>query len=411
MALMGDGYKRIDGSRSNTALIKSGHMAPAEEWILDPRFLTEAKLQPIFKDGSLFTYIYGGPGMQDVTIPKGRMVGVSTPKKDFVTKKYKTVLTLPGMALHQNTIGMVPYNITKDLLQQDKLGGNQPSVITLDYVILPYIPSVQPTMPADASYEAGVEAIYQEEYALSVQNKMPWGAVLGKLEVGDYVKATPSGRLTKWIKGTDDFSEVVGQALACDLNAEEWGWMKWMLWDESALSEDDKYINRSGASNLPSDNGYPYDPAFSEGNTVFQDIQGNNLTDPMGIEGLHDGSGNFIGYGRNDTQYEDMELGEIPDGAAADTLLQVQAVDYAGGKLTNLRAPGDTDNKFVFKVGGTEVEPTAINYKKGIITIKITAGMNAGDKITGSYKALHFGTSSYLDFKGVAGAFFILLKK
>ena len=34
-----EGYKRIDGSRSNTALVKSGHMSPAEEWLLDPRFL------------------------------------------------------------------------------------------------------------------------------------------------------------------------------------------------------------------------------------------------------------------------------------------------------------------------------------------------------------------------------------
>lgn len=410
MALMDNGYKRIDGSRSNTALVKSGHASPAEEWMLDRRFTSIAKLKTIWKDGSLFTYLYGGPGMQEVTIPKGRVVGVSTPQKDFVTKKYKTVLTLPGLALNCNTIGMVPYNITKDWLQEDRLGGNKPSVITMEYVILPYIPSMEPEVPAGDTLEARVEAIYQEEYKLSVQNKMPWGAILGKLEVGDYVKATPSGRLTKWIKGTDDFSEVVGQALACDLNAEEWGWMKWMLWDESALSQDDKYINRSGASNLPSDNGYPYDPAFSEGNTVFQDIQGKALTDPTGIEGLHDGSGNFIGYGRNDTQYTDMEIGEIPDGTAADVLIQLQAVDFAGGKLTNLRAPGDSDNFFSVKVGDTEITPEAVNWKKGIITIKTTAGM-AGKKVTANYKALHFGTSSYLDFKGVAGAFFILLKK
>ena len=409
---MQEGYKRIDGSRSNTALIKSGHASPAEEWMLDPRFLTDAKLKSVWKEGSLFTYIYGGPGMTDVTIPKGRMVGVSTPKKDFVSKKFKTVLTLPGMALNHNTIGMVPYNITKDWLQQDRFGGNQPSVITQDYVIMPYIPSVQPTAAVDTTYEAGVNAIYTEEYALSVQNKMPWGAILGKLEVGDYVKATPSGRLTKWIKGTDDFSEVVGQALACDLNAEEWGWLKWMLWDESVLSQDDKYINRSGVSNLPSDNGYPYDAAYSEGNTIFQDVQRKDLVDPTGIEGLHDGSGNFIGYGRNDTQYSEMELGVVPDGLTEKTLIQLQAVDYAGGKLTNLRAPGDADNKFVFKVNGVEVEAKSIDFKRGLITLEIDpATMNAGEKITGDYKALHFGTSSYLDFKGVVGAFFILLKK
>jgi hypothetical protein len=69
-----------------------------------------------------------------------------------------------------------------------------------DYVILPYIPSVSPTTPTDSTYAAGVAAIVAEEKALSVDNKMPWGAILGTLEVGDYVKATASGRLTKWLK-------------------------------------------------------------------------------------------------------------------------------------------------------------------------------------------------------------------
>lgn len=408
MALF-EGYKRIDGSRSNTALVKSGHMSPAEEWLLDPRFLSDKALSAVFKDGSLFTYMYGGPGMEDVTIPKGRMVGVSTPVKDFVSKKFKTVMTLPGMALNHNTIGMVPYNIAKDLLQEDRFGGNQPSVITLDYVILPYIPSVSPTEPSAATYAAGVEAIIKEEKALSVDNKMPWGAVLGKLEVGDYVKATPSGRLTKWIKGTDGAEMIVGQALACDLNAEPWGWTKWMLWDESTLSEQDYYINQSGTSNLPSDNGYPYDPTYSEGNTIFQDVQSKNLTNPTGIAGLHDGSGNFWGYGKNDTQYTAMELGIAPE-VTGDTLMAFQAVDYAGGKLTNLRAPGDLDAPFEIKVNDVSVTPTSIDYKNGLFYITIKSTMK-DQKVTATYKALHFGTSSYLDFKGVAGAFNILLKK
>lgn len=409
MALF-EGYKRIDGSRSNTALIKSGHMSPAEEWILDPRFRTDRNLSAVFKDGTLFTYQYGGPGMEEITIPKGRMVGVSTPKKDFVSGKFKTVITLPGMALNHNTIGMAPYNYAKDLLQDDKFGGNQPGIITMDYVIMPYIPSVEPTPAADTTYEAGVTAIVAEEQALTVANKMPWGCVLGKLEVGDYVKSTASGRLTKWIKGTDDPTEIVGQALACDLNAEPWGWLKWMLWDESAITEDDKFINRSGVSNLPTDYGYPYDPEYSEGNNVFQDVHGVGLTDPTGIAGLHDGSGNFIGYGKNDTQYKDIEIGETPETISGDTLMVFQCKDFAGGDLTNLRAPGDADNQFEFKVGDQVVTPESINYKKGQVTLKLTTEM-ANKKVTGSYKAYHFGTSSYLDFKGVAGAFNILLKK
>jgi hypothetical protein len=408
---MFEGYKRIDGSRSNTALIKSGHASPAEEWLLDPRFLSDTKLTSVFKDGALFTYQYGGPGMDEVTIPKGRMVGVSTPVKDFVTKKFKTVITLPGMALNHNTIGMAPYNYAKDLLQQDRFGGNQPGIITQDYVIMPYIPSVSPTTPVDTTYAAGVDALIAEEQALTVNNKMPWGCILGKLEVGDYVKSTCSGRLTKWVKGTDGAEEIVGQALGCDLNAEPWGWLKWMLWDESALAQDDKYINRSGVSNLPTDNGYPYDPQYSLGNTVFQDVHSQALTDPTGIAGLQDGSGNFIGYGKNDTQYVDMELAELPGTITDGTLMVVNAKDYAGGNLTHLK------EGVVVKVGAdaaTAVQVAAtdytINYKTGAITLTLKAAM-AGQKVFADYQAFHFGTSSYLDFKGVAGAFFILLKK
>jgi hypothetical protein len=408
---MFEGYKRIDGSRSNTALIKSGHASPAEEWLLDPRFLSDTKLTSVFKDGALFTYQYGGPGMDEVTIPKGRMVGVSTPVKDFVTKKFKTVITLPGMALNHNTIGMAPYNYAKDLLQQDRFGGNQPGIITQDYIIMPYIPSVSPTTPTDTTYAAGVDALLAEELALTVNNKMPWGCILGKLEVGDYVKSTCSGRLTKWVKGTDGAEDIVGQALGCDLNAEPWGWLKWMLWDESALAQDDKYINRSGVSNLPTDAGYPYDASYSLGNTVFQDVHSQALTDPTGIAGLQDGSGNFIGYGKNDTQYENMELAELPGTITDGTLMVINAKDYAGGNLTHLK------EGVVVKVGAdaaTAVQVAAtdytVNYKTGAITLTLKAAM-AGKKIFADYQAFHFGTSSYLDFKGVAGAFFILLKK
>ena len=47
------GYENQQGSRSHTALVRSGHMSPAEKWILDPQFL-DKKMSSIFKDGVLF---------------------------------------------------------------------------------------------------------------------------------------------------------------------------------------------------------------------------------------------------------------------------------------------------------------------------------------------------------------------
>ena len=321
------GYENQQGSRSHTALVRSGHMSPAEKWILDPKFL-DAEMNSVFKDGVLFNYQYGGPGMDEVVIPKGRVVGVGASVKDYVSKKFLASITLPGLTPNGNTIGMAPYNFTKDWFQMDRFGGNQPSVITLDYVELPYMPG----FTAETTYN--VSSVLKEEQAISVDNRMPWGAVIGECQNGDYLMATPSGRLTKW--DGQDFSKVVGQVLASDLNAEPTGWLKWMLWEEQYKKEDDMFINRSGASNLPSDEGYPFDSTYAEGNTIFQNYQSRLVNNPTGIIGLHDGSGNYDGFGKNDTEYKDMEIGVVPD-AVGEVTMQFQAKDFAGGKLTNLR--------------------------------------------------------------------------
>ena len=387
------GYENQQGSRSHTALVRSGHMSPAEKWILDPTFL-DKKMSSIFKDGVLFNYQYGGPGMDEVVIPKGRVVGVGASVKDFVSKKFLASITLPGLALNANTIGMAPYNFTKDWFQLDRFGGNQPSIITLDYVELPYMPGFTP----ETSYDA--TGVLKEEQAISVDNRMPWGAVIGECQNGDYLKATPSGRLTKWKSGIDKPEDIVGQVLASDLNAEPTGWLKWMLWEEQYKYDDDKFINRSGVSNLPSDEGYPFDPAYAEGNTIFQNYQSNLINNPTGIIGLHDGSGNYDGFGKNDTEYKDIELGTKE---AAKPFLGAFK-DFAGGILKNIQ------QGVVVKVAGSEVpaDKVTIDYRQGLITI---AADVAEGKVTATYKAMHYGTPSWADFKGVQGAMYVLLKK
>ena len=392
------GYENQQGSRSHTALVRSGHMSPAEKWILDPTFL-DKKMSGIFKDGVLFNYQYGGPGMDEVVIPKGRVVGVGASVKDYVSKKFLASITLPGMALNGNTVGMAPYNFTKDWFQMDRFGGNQPSIITLDYVQLPYMPG----FTAESTYD--YTGVLKEEQTLSVDNRMPWGAVIGECQNGDYLMATPSGRLTKW--DGKDYSKVVGQVLASDLNAEPTGWLKWMLWEEQYKYDDNAFINRSGASNMPSDEGYPFDPTYAEGNTIFQNYQSKILNNPTGIIGLHDGSGNYDGFGKNDTEYTNIEIGTIDAGTLAGTVIQFQAKDFAGGKLTNLQ-----QGVQVF-VDGTEVaaEKVNVNYQKGLISVTVDEAPGADATVTATYKAMHYGTPSWADFKGVQGAMYVLLKK
>jgi len=63
-----EGFNRVEGSRSNTHLVKSGHASPAEEWLLDPSF-QDQDMSGVFRNGVLMNYEYGGAGMTDVVIP------------------------------------------------------------------------------------------------------------------------------------------------------------------------------------------------------------------------------------------------------------------------------------------------------------------------------------------------------
>lgn len=399
MALM-NGYKLQEGSRSNTALVKSGHASPAEKWILDPTF-GQKEMSGIYRDGVLLTYIYGGPGTEDVTIPKGRVVGVGKNVHDFVSGNRYTCMTLPGMTLNKNVIGMVPYNITKDWLQFDRLGGNQPSILTMEYVELPILKGFEP----EKAYT--MQGVIAEEQAISIGNRMPWGAVIGDIANGDYVKASPSGRLCKWDSTKDSPMDVVGQVLATDMNFEREGWLKWLLEEAQYKKEDDTVMNRSGASNMPSDDGYPFDPTYPEGDTIWNQYQSQFIDNPTGMIGIHDGRGNYSGYGRNDTEYKDMEIGVIPAGTKAGTQVQLQAVDYAGGKIQNIQ------EGVIVNVGGTQVaaDKLSISYKKAIITITLAEDVTSETTVTATYKALHYGTPAWMDFKGVVGAASVLLMK
>ena len=398
MALF-EGYKTMNGTRSNTHLVKSGHMSPAEDWLLDPTF-NDNDMSSVFNNGVLMKYEYGGPGVEDVVIPKGRVVGVGKQIKDRQAKVYKSTLTLPGLAHNNNTIGMAPYNFTKNYFQSaDRFGGNQLSVITMDYVALPWIPDVK------ASTDYNKTGLLKEEQDLSINLKMPWGAVIGECQPGDYVKATPSGRLVKWNKG-DGFETIVGQVLAGDFNQEPWGWMKWMLWEEAVRAEDDVFVNRSGASNLPGDYGYPFDPGYGAGNTTFEQYQSRNVSNPTGIPGLHDGSGAITGYGRNDTEYKNIELVELPGSIEDDTIMMIQAKNYAGLELKNL------SEVIEVKIDETPLNADryTVDYLKGIITVTLKSA-DSNKKVKATYKAKHYGTPSYADFKGVQGTLFVLLKK
>jgi len=397
---MFEGRNKNVGSRSNTHLVLSGHASPAQKYLLDRNFLADS-MKTVTPGGVLFEYAYGGARQTEVTIPKGRFVSAGKSVEDLTTGKFYPVLTLPGMVNAKHGIGMVPYNITRDYLQDDKFGGNQPSIITQEYVELPYMPGVT------ASSDYSIVGVVDEESRISKNLKMPWGAVIGMdVKINDYVKTTPSGRLTKWVPATDGFHEIVGQVIGEDLNQTPFGWLEWALRDEATVGGGSTFGNNVGASNTLGGS-YPYDAEVKEFPQIDEGVLGNSLTNPTGLSGIHDGSGNFPGYGKNDTVYADMKLGSVPSGVVDNTIMAFQAKDYAGGKMINVIA-GTVE----VKIDGLAIAPERfnVNEEEGIINITLTAA-NSSKEVTATYQAKHYGSHGSLDFKGVVGSLKVLLQK
>lgn len=411
MALMENNAKRRDGERNAAmTLVKSGKTSPAEKWILSPKFEKTEVLKPIFTDGVLFNHKWGGPRGDEVVIPMGRLVGVDMPIKDFQMNTYVTTMVLPGMVDNKNWIGVVPYNITKNHWQENQFGGNQPAVITNKLLTLPYIPS------AKAAATMDMAGVAKEEQEISVDMKMPWGAVINPhgsddtlaVKPGDYVKATASGRFTKWNPDTDKEIDIVGQVYGMDLNQNQTGFLQWVLWGDQELLDDAPYNGQNG---IPGEDGWGYNPEYRKGNLAGKGYltEYTSTNEATGIPGLHDGSGAYPGLGIQDTEFKDILVDSEVDVADGETIV-LNVKDIQGAKVKDL-IPGSV----TIKADGVILDGTTasveIDNKKG--KLKIT-GVGAGltnAVITASYQMEKIGVPTFLDFKGVVGSLSILLLK
>ena len=86
--------------------------------------------------------------------------------------------------------------------------------------------------------------------------------------------------------------------------------------------------------------------------------------------------------------------------------MMIQAKNYAGLELKNL------SEVIEVKIDETPLDANryTVDYLKGIITVTLKSA-DSNKKVKATYKAKHYGTPSYADFKGVQGTLFVLLKK
>lgn len=362
MALF-EGNRRKPGTRSNTKLIVSGGDSPAEHWKVK---------QDLPK---LFDYPYGGTGQTDIIISKGMFVAIDPEKplvREYTNNRYLTQITLADGA--NSVIGMTPYNLAREV--DDRFTGNQPSIITKEYVELPYFPSAD-----DAA------------------NNL-WGNCSGAIKPGDLVKVSKNpllkGRVEKWNEG-DPFSQICGQVLAKEPSGSDYDFLEWVMWDERYKYEEDAYVNKSGYS-APGMDGYPFDPEEYNKNSFARDAEGflsEYTTTATGITGLTDGSN-----ARN-TQLV-RNLGMIAAGTTKDTVVSFYIQkELIRGEVTL------TVNSVTVKEGDPNL---TIDYKKGFVKYKVPANVVSDHVVTATYKAYQYGTPSHMDFAGVDGVVRILLR-
>lgn len=346
-------FSRVPDSRSNTKLVVSGHASPAETWIVDPEL-------PV-----LFTYPYGGPGQTDVVIAKGMAVAIKGFGVDSRTRKQTVVLTIADGT--NPVIGIAPYNFCQRV--DDRFTGNDPAIITQDYIELPYIPD-----PNDAAL-------------------VKWGAVYGDVQPGDFVKpgtGANKGKLTKWNPATDSVTQIVGQVLGADLNQEPFGWLRWVMWDETARQED---LNPTLPA--PGPEGYPYDPSYKDG-VIGTSYWTKYTAEGKGIPGLTDGS-------QMSAKVFSKTL-TIPAGTTAGTkiLLDLGYKNIVKGSVAVLD-------------GATAVDTSTytVDLKSGLLTFTVPAayaGAGTDKTLTVNFRAYFYGVLPGWDYTGSVGAYRILLK-
>ncbi len=365
MAIFESTARRKPGTRSNTKLRVSGGLSPAGQWVTDQNL-------PI-----LFHYDYGGPGQKEVVVSKGMVVGVQPNYRGYDDHLgyHKNALTIATDVIRP--FGMAPFNYTKH--HQDFLDGNQPAVITRDYVELPWI--------AKADDAAAIK----------------WGAIYGDLKPNDLVTWSRSsdnfGKLIKWEEGTHSTADIIGQVGEIETDQEPFGWLKWAMWDETARYQDQDGPQSKGEFVPPDVDGFPYDPEYARlgknGENGYFSQNYTTINDATGVPGILDG--------REKAQTVQSRQFAIAAGTTAGTNVQ-----FALG-LRNI-----VEGTVKVFVGGSSVpvdsSALAIDYTNGLVTYTNESDRTGATNVEVQFRANFFGTPAGWDHKGAVGAARILLK-
>ena len=185
--------------RTHTQLVISEGNAPAEKYI--PSAATNASAK--------FTYEFGPQGNQEVVIPKGKAVAISGMEWDYETEHMVPAIKIAN-GLTDIAIGVNHHNVYKRT--RDRFGGNQPTIITREYIELPLFGS--------------------QNAANDIKFGAAW-ATDPKALLGKYVAIDEYGNFTL-ATGAYANADIIGQCLAIETDVPPAGYLQYFLEMEDA---------------------------------------------------------------------------------------------------------------------------------------------------------------------------------
>lgn len=244
--------------KTHTNLVVSEGVAPAEKYLVSRTNMS-----------SPFIYEFGPEGNQTVLIAKGKIVEAVGEELNRETGFRETAIRV-AQEDSERAIGVNHHNIYEQT--RGGMNGNRGTVIQSNYIEVPLFEHETVATAAGAA------------------EAMRFGAAYGQtkdLMSGDYVVSGVDGNFKKFIKGTHDFSQVVGQALNVTREMPPAGLLQY--YTGLKASELDEYLKAAGQVPGAVDSIKPYGAPYTNGGwkpEFVEALAGGKLT---GIPFLTDG--------------------------------------------------------------------------------------------------------------------------
>ena len=396
-------YKGVVG-KTHTNLVVSEGAAPAE------RFIVSSK----HDNSRNFIYEYGPEGNQTVLIAKGKIVEAVGEEMDREFGHKSTAIKIAAEN-SERAIGVNQHNVYDQ--RRDAMEGNRPTVLTRNYIEVPLFEHATTIGTAADTAKA-----------------MHFGAAYGlkdQLRSGDFVVAGIDGNFKQYVKGTHDFTQVIGQVLNVNRELPPSGLLQYYTGLKSTALEE--YMKQLSTTPVAGDAGYPYGSPYTVGSWRPEFLKSLGLNQNTGIPFLTDGY--FSARQTIDAKFTDattvekVRAGEgvtitgdnaVVNGTVLDAMVIVKLkhkidprafdqikVTYDKGEL-NETTTGDLTDKIRYQVPVRDVHVDVTNN-----TVVIYAGtgavMNNVEISIASVVNPTAGIPTEWDYKGSVGAARILL--